>query len=63
MTRRGEMEISSAELDRQQATALPGRDLLIGVSLLGIPLVGLDGLNVNVNTAGPNWLFGSIGSV
>jgi hypothetical protein len=63
MTNRGEVEISSAELDGQQATELPGRDLLIGVSLLGIPLVGLDGLSVNVDTAGPDWLFGSIGSV
>ena len=51
-------EIPVAELDRQQAIELPGRDLLIGVSLLGIPLAGLDGVSVNVNTSGPNWLFG-----
>jgi hypothetical protein len=36
---------------------------MIGISLLGIPLVGLDGLSINVNTSGPNWLFGSVGKV
>lgn len=51
------------ELDGQRAAVLPARDLLIGVSLLGIPLAGVDGVAVNVDTRGPNWLFGSIGSV
>lgn len=55
--------LSIDELDAQHAAALPDRSLLIGVSLLGIPLVGLDGVNVNVDTSGPNWLFGSVGSV
>ena len=58
-----DVEIPLAELDRQQASELPGRDLLIGISVLGIPLAGLDGVSVNVNTSGPDWLFGSIGSV
>lgn len=51
------------ELDAQHAAELPDRSLLIGVSLLGIPLVGVDGIAVNVDTSGPNWLFGSVGSV
>ncbi|HTJ73838.1 MAG TPA: hypothetical protein VL337_00595 [Acidimicrobiales bacterium] len=50
------------ELDSQHTAQLPGRQLLAAVSLLGIPLVGLDGVNVNVDTKGPNWL-GSIGQV
>ena len=49
-------------LDDQQATVLPRRDLLIGISVLGIPLAGVDGVTVNVDTAGPNWLAGSIGA-
>ena len=49
------------ELEDQHAAELPSRNLLIGVSLLGIPLVGVDGVTVNVDTRGPNWLFGSIG--
>lgn len=51
------------ELDNQHTAELPERDLLIGVSVLGIPLAGLDGVSVNVDTSGPNWLFGSVGSV
>lgn len=51
------------ELEAQDATELPSRDLLIGVSLLGIPLAGVDGVTVNIDTSGPNWLFGSIGSL
>ncbi|MEW6153383.1 MAG: hypothetical protein AB1673_05240 [Actinomycetota bacterium] len=50
------------ELEGQHASELPDRDLLIGLSLLGIPLLGLDGVNVNVDTSGPNWLIGAIGS-
>lgn len=56
-------DFTIAELDSQRAAELPARDLLIGVSLLGIPLAGLDGVAVNVNTSGPNWLFGSVGKV
>ena len=55
-------DFSVEELDSQHTAELPGRQLLAGLSLLGIPLVGLDGVNVNVDTSGPNWL-GSIGNV
>lgn len=51
-----EQEMSVAEMDQEYAAPLPHRDLLVAVSLLGIPLVGLDGVTVNVNTAGPHWL-------
>jgi hypothetical protein len=54
---------TAAELDSQHTAELPARDLMIGISILGLPLVSLDGLAVNVNTAGPNWLFGSVGKV
>jgi hypothetical protein len=50
-------------LESQHVAELPARTLMIGVSLLGIPLAGVDGVAVNVDTSGPNWLFGSIGSV
>ena len=46
------------ELESQHAAELPARDLLIGVSLFGIPLAAVDGVAVNVDTRGPNWLFG-----
>ena len=55
--------LTMEELENQQATLLPGRDLLLGVSVLGLPLVSLDGLSVNIDTKGPNWLFGSVGNV
>lgn len=54
---------SRLELDGQHAAQLPPRDLLIGVSVLGLPLAGVSDVGVNVNTSGPNWLFGSVGSV
>ena len=51
------------ELAGEHAAELPARDLMITVSLLGIPLAGVDGVSINLDTAGPNWLFGSVGQV
>jgi hypothetical protein len=56
-------DFTLSELEAQHSAVLPARNLMIGVSVLGLPLVGLDGVAVNVDTSGPNWLFGSVGSV
>ena len=53
--------LTMVELENQRADVLPNRDLLISISLLGIPLLGLDGVTINVDTKGPNWLAGAIG--
>ena len=50
-------EITFEELDHQLASELPNRDLLVGVNVLGIPLAGVSGVDVVVNTSGPGWLF------
>ena len=63
MSYQDEAAFTTAELDNQHTAELPARDLMIGISVLGLPLLSLDGLAVNVNTAGPNWLFGSVGKV
>ncbi|MGH9280410.1 MAG: hypothetical protein ACRD12_20215 [Acidimicrobiales bacterium] len=63
MTAASHPQLTVDELEHEEAAELPGRDLLAGISLLGIPLVGIDGVTVNVDTAGPNWLFGSVGNV
>ena len=63
MTTNNESPFTSDELAAQHTAELPARDLMIGISILGIPLAGLDGLAANVNTSGPNWLFGSVGKV
>jgi len=55
LTQYGE-EIPVEELAQEHASELPGRDLLINISLLGIPLVGIGDLSAVVSTAGPNWL-------
>ena len=55
MTQYGE-EIPVEELEQEHASELPGRDLLISIQLLGIPLVGIGDLSAVVNTTGPNWL-------
>jgi hypothetical protein len=55
-------DFSIEELDGQRAAELPRRDLLIALTLFGIPLAGVSGVGVNVDTAGPNWL-GSVGGV
>ena len=51
------------ELAREHGAELPARDLMINVNLFGIPLVGVGGVDVLVDTSGPNWLFGGVGSV
>lgn len=55
MTQYGE-EISVEELEHEHAAELPGRDLLISLTVLGIPLMGITDLGALLNTAGPNWL-------
>ena len=55
-------DFSVEELESQLAAELPGRHLMAALTLLGLPLVGVSGVDVNINTAGPNWL-GSIGNV
>ena len=50
------------ELERQHTAELPSRDLLVAVTLFGLPLVGVSDVAVNVDTSGPNWL-GSVGGV
>lgn len=44
------------ELENQHTAELPARDLLAALTLLGIPLVGVSGVGVNVDTSGPGWL-------
>jgi hypothetical protein len=51
--------VTSRELHDQLASELPGRELLLTISLLGIPLAGVDGVSVNVDTTGPGWLIAS----
>ena len=49
-------DVGLAEMAEQQAFELPARELLLGLSVLGLPLLGVSGLDVNVNTSGPGWL-------
>ena len=55
MTQHGE-EISVEELEQEHASELPRRDVLISISVLGIPLMGISDVTALVNTIGPNWL-------
>lgn len=55
-------DFSVEELASQHVAELPGRQLMAALTVLGLPLVGVSGVDVNINTAGPNWL-GSIGNV
>ena len=55
--------LSISELSDEAATELPNRQLLATVSLLGLPLVGVSDVGVFVDTSGPGWLVGSLGSL
>lgn len=37
-----------AELQQQQATELPARELMIAITLLGIPIIGLNGIELHI---------------
>jgi hypothetical protein len=49
-------EIPFEELEQEQASELPGRDLLMSISVPGIPLLGLNGMTFEVNAITPNSL-------
>ncbi len=63
MNNRSARTSSSSELAGELAVQLPTRRLTATVSLLGLPLVGVSDVGVNVDTTGPGWLIGSLGSV
>ncbi len=50
-----ETEMSLDEMRSEHAAELPDRDLLLGISILGLPLLSLDGVTVNLDTSGPGW--------
>jgi hypothetical protein len=56
LTQYGE-EIPFEELEQEQASELPGRDLLMSISLPAIPMLGFNGLTCTINASG---LLGSI---
>lgn len=41
--------ITRDELDQQSVVALPARDLMLAVTVLGIPVVGLTGVNISIS--------------
>jgi hypothetical protein len=47
---------SLEELEHQHIAELPRRDLLAGISILGLPLLAVTDVSANINTAGPGWL-------
>lgn len=49
---------TASELEAQQAEDLPQREQMLALTLLGLPLVGVAGVDVNVDTTGPGWLVG-----
>jgi hypothetical protein len=56
LTQYGE-EIPFEELEQEEASELPGRDLLMSISVPGIPMLGFNGLTCTINASG---LLGSI---
>lgn len=49
-------KICTSELEEQYAEELPDREQMITVTLLGLPLVGVEGVDVNLDSSGPGWL-------
>ena len=58
MTHTNASDFTVEDLEGQHAAELPARELLPAVTLFGLPLVGVSGVDVNVDTSGPNWLAG-----
>jgi hypothetical protein len=48
-------EIPVEELEHEQASELPGRDLLMTISLPAIAFLGLNGLTCTITASGINW--------
>jgi hypothetical protein len=48
-------EIPVEELEQEQASELPGRDLLMSIVLPAIPLLGLNGLTCTISASGVGW--------
>jgi hypothetical protein len=44
-----EDDFTLEELEREHAAELPGRDLLLTISVLGIPIASIDGLNITLS--------------
>jgi hypothetical protein len=54
LTQYGE-EIPVEELEHEQASELPGRDLLMSITVPAIPLLGLSGLTCTISASGIGW--------
>jgi hypothetical protein len=63
MDRTTEQAVGFAQLSTEVAAQLPGRHLMVALTLLGLPLVGVSDVSVVVDTSGPQWLAGSVGGV
>lgn len=47
---------SLEELERQHIAELPRRDLMAGISRLGLPLLSISDVSAKINTIGPGSL-------
>jgi hypothetical protein len=56
MTNNDRSEITMEELEVQEASELPRRELLATVSLLGMPVLGISDVAINLDVSGPGWL-------